>query len=96
MSLSINKQDYKSFSCKSPVFKGPVGVQVKLDTCAQSCLWSLEDCLASGFKKEDLIPVSLSLSAANKSSIDMWVLYLFDYQLSLQIILKDHVSPWCI
>ena len=71
MSLSINKQDYKSFSRKSPVFKGPVGVQVKLDTCAQSCLWSLEDCLASGFKKEDLITVSLSLSAANKSSIDI-------------------------
>ena len=71
MSLPINKQDYKSFSHKSPVFKGPVGVQVKLDTCAQSCLWSLEDCLASGFKKEDLIPVSLSLSAANKSSIDI-------------------------
>ena len=35
------------------------------DSCTQSSLWSLKDCLQACFKREDLIPVSFDLSAAN-------------------------------
>ncbi|KAI9524967.1 hypothetical protein NQZ68_012477 [Dissostichus eleginoides] len=37
------------------------------DTGAQSDLWALEEFLACGFARDDLRPVSLSLSAANRS-----------------------------
>lgn len=39
------------------------------DTGAQSDLWSLEEFTACGFSRDDLRPVSLSLSAANRSPI---------------------------
>ena len=39
------------------------------DTGAQSDLWSLEHFLACGFSREELHPISLSLSAANRSPI---------------------------
>ncbi|KAK5928266.1 hypothetical protein CgunFtcFv8_013341 [Champsocephalus gunnari] len=39
------------------------------DTGAQSDLWSLEEFLACGFSRDYLRPVSLSLSAANRSPI---------------------------
>ena len=44
---------------------------MKLDSCAQSCLWSKKEFLKAGFTEKDLIPVSLSLKAANKSSIEI-------------------------
>ena len=39
------------------------------DTGAQSDLWSLSDFIACGFSRDDLHPISLSLSAANHSPI---------------------------
>ena len=39
------------------------------DTGAQSDLWSLSEFLACGFSQEDLVPVRLGLSAANRSPI---------------------------
>ncbi|XP_048589654.1 uncharacterized protein LOC125573262 [Nematostella vectensis] len=39
------------------------------DTGAQSDLWSLEEFLACGFSRDELQPVNLSLSAANRSPI---------------------------
>ena len=41
------------------------------DTGAQSDLWSLADFLAQGFSRTDLYPVSLGLSAANRSPISI-------------------------
>ena len=41
------------------------------DTGAQSDLWSLSGFLASGFSRHDLQPISLSLSAANRSPISI-------------------------
>ena len=41
------------------------------DTGAQSDLWSLSDFIASGFSREQLHPISLSLSAANRSPISI-------------------------
>ena len=39
------------------------------DSGAQSDLWSLTDYLAHGFTRDNLVPVTLSLSAANRSPI---------------------------
>lgn len=44
-------------------------VSAVADTGAQSDLWSLKEYLANGFSRDDLSPVSLSLSAANHSAI---------------------------
>ena len=41
------------------------------DTGAQSDLWSMKDFLACGFSHDDLLPVRLSLSAANRSPISI-------------------------
>ena len=41
LTLSVRKNDYKALSFKRPNV-GNVSIQVKLDTCAQSCLWSLK------------------------------------------------------
>ena len=68
-SMSVWKKDYNDFSRPCPKLPKPVKFISKLDSCAQSCLWSRKDCFAAGFTEEDLIPVSLNLNAANKSSI---------------------------
>ena len=46
-----------------------VSISAIADTGAQSDLWSLEEFLACGFSRDDLRPVNLSLSAANRSPI---------------------------
>ena len=53
------KSDYEMFSRPYPKISSKIKITSKLDSCAQACLWS----------KRDLIPVSLGLNAANKSSI---------------------------
>ena len=44
-------------------------VSAVADTGAQSDVWSLSDFLACGFSQEELVPVSIGLSAANQSPI---------------------------
>ena len=68
--ISINRKDYSEFSRPCPKVSG-FNILAKLDSCAQSCLWSKKEYLSAGFKEEDLIPVSLGLRAANKSSIEI-------------------------
>ena len=46
-----------------------VEVAAIADTGAQSDLWSLADFLSCGFTRDSLLPVTLSLSAANRSPI---------------------------
>ena len=46
--LSVRKADYKSIDIKCPDIKKG-SINAKLDTCTQSCLWSLKDCLSFGF-----------------------------------------------
>ena len=41
------------------------------DTGAQSDLWSMTDFIACGFSRDDLLPVRLGLSAANRSPISI-------------------------
>ena len=69
-SISVNRKDYVEFSRPCPKVSS-FNVVAKLDSCAQSCLWSKKEYLNAGFKEEDLIPVSLGLKAANKSSIEI-------------------------
>ena len=38
---------------------------------AQSCLWSMPGFLAAGFSADDLLPVSVNLTAANKTRIEI-------------------------
>ena len=68
--ISVNRKDYSEFSRICPKVSS-FNVEAKLDSCAQSCLWSKKEYLKAGFKEEDLIPVSLGLKAANKSSIEI-------------------------
>ena len=70
LTLSVRTNDYKSFSVKHPNV-GSMTILAKLDTCVQSCLWSLNECLDAGFSRHDLIPVNFTLSAANMSRIDI-------------------------
>ena len=67
--LSFRRKDYAEFSRPCPKINNNIKITSKLDSCAQTCLWSKEEFLSAGFKEEDLIPVSLGLNAANKSSI---------------------------
>jgi len=69
VSMSVRRKDYTDFSRPCPLVPSYIKVVAKLDTCAQSCLWSKKEFLKAGFKERDLIPVSLGLNAANKSSI---------------------------
>ncbi|CAL8388609.1 unnamed protein product [Boreogadus saida] len=46
-----------------------VSISAIADTGAQSDLWSIEEFLACGLSCDDLRPVNLSLSAANRSPI---------------------------
>ena len=68
--LSVDRKDYSEFSRSCPKV-ADINVSAKLDSCAQSCLWSKKEFLKAGFTEKDLIPVSLSLKAANKSSIEI-------------------------
>ena len=68
--LSVRKRDYKSFSVKCPQVQ-PVKIKANLDSCAQSCLWSLSNFFKAGFYKDDLISVSFALSAAIRSRIEI-------------------------
>ena len=53
--------------------EGPLHAEVSAiaDTGAQSDLWSLSDFIACGFSRDQLHPISLSLSAANRSPISI-------------------------
>ena len=68
----VRASDHPKVSLKLAM-KSPRSKSIKVtaiaDTGAQSDLWSLAEFLKAGFKLSDLSPVSLSLNAANKSSI---------------------------
>ena len=97
--ISVNRKDYAEFSRPCPKVSS-FNVVAKLDSCAQSCLWSKKEYLGAGFKEEDLIPVSLGLKAANKSSIEITGAILV--RINVEVNNKKHscatmvyVSPSC-
>eukprot|EP00111_Clytia_hemisphaerica_P020937 TCONS_00061733-protein len=66
--LSVLSSDYKQFGKRCPSI-APSKIMALADTGAQSCLWSMDEFESLGFTKDDLIPVSINLMAANKSPI---------------------------
>ena len=70
LDITINRHDYKDFGVKCPKFKSSSSSAIT-DSGAQLNLWSLTECISSGFCMEDLIPVSMGLEAANKSPISI-------------------------
>ena len=69
ITISVDKSAQRRHS--RPIYTPTAHAEVSAiaDTGAQSNLWSLEDFLAHGFSREDLRPVRLSLTAANRSPI---------------------------
>ena len=68
LKLSTNSNDYKSFGLCCPSVPS-TEIIATTDTGAQSCLWSLQDCKKAGYDIENIKPVNLDMSAANRSPI---------------------------
>ena len=68
--VSTSKEDYSRFGVPFPKIH-PKHIDVVVDSGAQSCLWSQEEFVLSGFSMSDLIPVRNSLKAANKAPINI-------------------------
>ena len=97
--VSVDRKDYAEFSRPCPKVPS-FNVVAKLHSCAQSCLWSKREFLMAGFKEEDLIPVSLGLNAANKSSIKIAGAILVRLNVKIDDQLSScatmvYISPYC-
>ena len=66
--ITTNKNDYDRMGFAYPTI-APKHIEVIADSGAQSCLWSKEEFLASGFSKRDLLPVRHTMKAANLAPI---------------------------
>ena len=74
VSISISLDNSKPAKhCHNPSTANEQSIDISAiaDARAQSDLWSLDEFLACGFCRDDLSPVSLKLSAANRSSISI-------------------------
>ena len=71
ISISIDKHPTSKNRGDIQTSNSPANVSAIADTGAQSDLWSLDEFVACGFSRDDLHPVSLSLSAANRSPISI-------------------------
>ncbi|KAK3755453.1 hypothetical protein QZH41_007877 [Actinostola sp. cb2023] len=69
ITISINKPEDSRDSSHNQPSSDQTQISAIADTGTQSDLWSLEEFLACGFSRDELHPVSLSLSAANRSPI---------------------------
>ena len=68
--VSTSMEDYSHFAVPFPKIH-PKHIDVVVDSGAQSCLWSQEEFVRSGFSMSDLLPVRNSLKAANKAPINI-------------------------
>ena len=66
--MSTCQEDYDRFSIGYPKIC-PKYIDVIVDSGAQSCLWSRQSFLRSGFTRQDLIPVRHLMKAANTAPI---------------------------
>ena len=64
LQLSVVASDYRAFHHHCPTIT-PKHITALADSGAQTYLWSMNDFLAAGFQKSDLLPVSVDLVAAN-------------------------------
>ena len=63
--MTTNVDDYNDLGFRYPQI-APKFIDVVADSGAQSCLWSREGFLASGFSRRDLIPVYHTMKAASR------------------------------
>ena len=75
VNLSVRRKDYTDFSRSCPQVPSKISVAAKLDSCAQTCLWSKKEFLSAGFKEEDLIPMSLGLNEQISRPLKLMVQY---------------------
>ena len=68
ITISADSHTGRRMASKSDIC---VNVRAIADSGAQSNLWSLKEYLNAGFSREDLLPVSLSLTAANASPVSI-------------------------
>ena len=68
--VSVTPSDYLAFGRPCPT-TNPSIITAIADTGAQSCLWAMSGFLAAGFSAADLLPVSVDLTAANKTRIEI-------------------------
>ena len=71
ITISIDTSAHSRYSNPTRTSNTHAEVSAIADTGAQSDLWSMKDFLACGFSRDDLLPVSLGLSAANRSPISI-------------------------
>ena len=66
--ITTVEEDYVRFGIKFPKIQ-PKQIDTIVDSGAQSCLWSKQTFLRSGFSERDLIPVRHQMKAANTAPI---------------------------
>ena len=71
ITISVDASAQARYGANTRTLNAHAEVSAIADTGAQSDVWSLSDFLACGFLREDLLPVSLGLSAANRSPISI-------------------------
>ena len=71
LSVSINKEDYESIGVDNNVHNKSSKIDCIADTGCQSCLGGIHILTLLGLSKKDLIPVTMSMRAANSNSISI-------------------------
>ena len=70
ITLSTNINDYKLFKVRHPPSRS-INVTAVVDSGAQVCVWSWNQCKNSGYSRADLIPVKQKLNAVSKTHINI-------------------------
>ena len=71
ITISIDSSEQAKYNGHTHAQHIQAEVSAIADTGAQSDVWSLSDFLAYGFSHDDLLPVNMELSAANRSPISI-------------------------
>ena len=71
VTISVDTSAQAKHGHPTPATNARAEVSAVADTGAQSDLWALSEFLAAGFSRESLIPVTMGLSAANRSPISI-------------------------
>ena len=71
LTISVDTSAQLRYSSAARTSNTRAEVSAIADTGAQSDIWSMKDFLACGFSRDNLLPVSLGLSAANRSPISI-------------------------
>ena len=70
LTISTDENDYRAFGYPFKQIENRT-ITVVVDSGAQSCLWSRQECFNCGFTMSDLIPVAHKMKSANRSPISI-------------------------